>query len=230
MTTTDSNGIIRWESTDPVTPLEATLNAGMDSVSAAVTGVKNGIFYTVANVTERATRASEFSPTASKPLYVHRIDAPGRNKMEYTINGTDWFVVGAPTAARISTVFANLASATNTFVPIPALSLSVPVVSGRWYDMETSIRTTANVATAVLEFGFYNGTTQIFTGLRNPNSSGGVNFATDQPLAYTWQATATGTLNLNVQFRKASSATATVGTNNNALPAFLAVTEVVGLS
>lgn len=90
MTTVDVNGILRWESTDPITPLESTLNAGMDSVSAAVTGVKNGTIHFVANTTERAAKALAFAPSASKPLYVHRQDAPVGMNLEYTTNGTVW--------------------------------------------------------------------------------------------------------------------------------------------
>lgn len=36
MTTTDSNGIIRYETSDPVSPLHTLLNLGMSSVSAAI--------------------------------------------------------------------------------------------------------------------------------------------------------------------------------------------------
>lgn len=90
MTTTDANGIIRWESTDPITPLEATLNAGMDSVSAAITGTKNGIIHYVANTTERAAKALAFAPSASKPLYVHRADGGPNGALERTTNGTTW--------------------------------------------------------------------------------------------------------------------------------------------
>lgn len=37
MTTTDSNGIIRYQTTDPVSPLHTLLNLGMQSVSDAIT-------------------------------------------------------------------------------------------------------------------------------------------------------------------------------------------------
>lgn len=93
MTTIDDNGIIRYESTDPVTPLEATLNAGLDSVSAAVTAVKRGLINYVANVSERTTLANAFGPTPSKPLYVHRGDANVGMNLEYTTNGTTWRAV-----------------------------------------------------------------------------------------------------------------------------------------
>lgn len=39
MTTTDSNGVIRYQSTDPVSPLHTLLNLGMQSVSDALTPV-----------------------------------------------------------------------------------------------------------------------------------------------------------------------------------------------
>lgn len=42
MTTTDSNGIIRYQTTDPVSPLHTLLNLGMQSVSDALTPLKAG--------------------------------------------------------------------------------------------------------------------------------------------------------------------------------------------
>lgn len=41
MTTTDANGIIRYQTTDPVSPLHTLLNLGMQSVSDAVTGIRS---------------------------------------------------------------------------------------------------------------------------------------------------------------------------------------------
>lgn len=41
MTTTDSNGIIRYQTTDPVSPLQTLLNLGMQSVSDAITGLRS---------------------------------------------------------------------------------------------------------------------------------------------------------------------------------------------
>lgn len=42
MTTTDSNGIVRYETSDPVSPLHTLLNLGMASVSSAITLLKTG--------------------------------------------------------------------------------------------------------------------------------------------------------------------------------------------
>lgn len=41
MTTVDSNGIIRYQTSDPVSPLHTLLNLGMQSVSDAVTGLRS---------------------------------------------------------------------------------------------------------------------------------------------------------------------------------------------
>lgn len=121
MTYTDANGILRWEETDPITPLESTLNAGMDSVSAAITGVKNGIIHYVADTSERAAKALAFAPSNTKPLYVHRGDATSGFNLEYTTNGTTWDTVRGgsmkvrnvtPTAVGVlSTATAPLAAA-----------------------------------------------------------------------------------------------------------------------
>jgi hypothetical protein len=40
MTTTDANGIVLYETTDPVSPLQTLLNLGQASVSSAITGAK----------------------------------------------------------------------------------------------------------------------------------------------------------------------------------------------
>jgi len=49
----------------------------------------------VANTTERAQVVSALTakgrgPSATRPLVVHRADAPGLHRIEYTINGTVW--------------------------------------------------------------------------------------------------------------------------------------------
>lgn len=87
MPTTDSNGIIRYLDTDGA-PTPPVLNLGMQSVSDALTKLRD-IKY-VANVTERTALVATWVPTASKPLYVHRGDAPALERLESTIDGTTW--------------------------------------------------------------------------------------------------------------------------------------------
>lgn len=53
----------------------------------------------VANTTERdavvsAMTAASRPPTTSNPLYVHRDDATTGMKLEYTVDGTNWHVLG----------------------------------------------------------------------------------------------------------------------------------------
>ena len=43
MTSTDANGIVRYETSDPVSPLHTLLNLGMASVSAAVGALSNQV-------------------------------------------------------------------------------------------------------------------------------------------------------------------------------------------
>lgn len=90
MTTVDANGIIRYQETDAVTPLQAVLNAGLQSASDALTPARNGSIKYTANTTTRAALATSFGPTASKPLYVWRGNAAAGRNLEVTINGTAW--------------------------------------------------------------------------------------------------------------------------------------------
>lgn len=49
----------------------------------------------VANTTARAALVSSlgWSPSSSRPVYVHRGDAPAGRELEYTTNGSDWSAV-----------------------------------------------------------------------------------------------------------------------------------------
>lgn len=143
MTYTDANGILRWEETDPITPLEATLNAGMDSVSAAITGVKNGVIHFVPDVTARAALATTFAPTATKPLYVHRQDAPAGMNLEFTLNGTTWRPVNrgqrVVTASTSDRMWGALKTATDVDMLVSAAILHDVTSAGRavWVDPAT---------------------------------------------------------------------------------------------
>lgn len=170
MTTTDANGILRWESTDPVTPLESTLNAGMDSVSAAVTLVKRGLINYVANTTARSALAATFLPTASKPLYVHRQDAPAGYNLEYTINGTTWAAV-RQNDAKMAVTTANQGSISTSLVDITGLSASITVAAGQTVRVSFVARTYSNGANDVIQCVVREGSTTIAEFPAAANSS-----------------------------------------------------------
>lgn len=161
MTTTDANGIIRWETTDPVAPLEATLNAGMDSVSAAVTTVKRSLINFVSNVTARNALAASFAPSATKPLYVHRQDAPAGYNLEYTINGTTWAAVRQnDTKMAVST--ANQTGITGAaMVDLTNLSVTITAAAGQSVRISFVVRTYGSLSTDVVQVTIREGTTNI---------------------------------------------------------------------
>lgn len=57
---------------------------------ALASSLAGRIIVPVANVTERDALAASVSPTPSKPLYVHRIDAPSYARLEWTEDGSTW--------------------------------------------------------------------------------------------------------------------------------------------
>jgi hypothetical protein len=48
------------------------------------------VIHEVANTTERDALAAAFGPSATRPLYVHRGDAPTGGSLEVTTDGTTW--------------------------------------------------------------------------------------------------------------------------------------------
>lgn len=108
MTTTDSNGIIRYQTTDPVSPLHTLLNLGMQSVSDAVTTINNKTTINVVSNTAARTAlvtaltAAGKGPTPARPLFVSREDTPP-SYIESTTDGVTWRAVGAPEVLTAST-------------------------------------------------------------------------------------------------------------------------------
>lgn len=100
MATTDSNGIVFLEETDPISPFHTTINTLQQGTSDALSGIKDGsndilVIHQVADTSERAALAVAYGPTASKPLYVNRANAGAGKEMEYTTDGSTWRTVAA---------------------------------------------------------------------------------------------------------------------------------------
>ena len=84
MATTDSNGILQLEVSDPVVPLQTALNGIGASVSSAMDSTVRT--FKVANATARNNLATQRTPSKSDPLRVWRQDTG-----VYEINdGTGW--------------------------------------------------------------------------------------------------------------------------------------------
>jgi hypothetical protein len=98
MSTINGNGILFYEVTDDVAPLETMLNTGQLSVSEALDATAR--IFPVADVAARTALAAAYSPSASNPLYVDRANAPTYGCLERTADGTTWTSVlhGAWTA------------------------------------------------------------------------------------------------------------------------------------
>jgi hypothetical protein len=129
MATTDSNGIVFLEETDPISPFHTTMNVLQQGTSDALTGLKDGsdeiiVIHRVANTTERATLAASYSPTSAKPLFVWRADATGGRELEYTNDGTNWFsaIKSPAVSARTTTNMGPGFTTDTTIVTAPAVT------------------------------------------------------------------------------------------------------------
>jgi hypothetical protein len=69
----------------------------------------------VANSTDRANVATAIAPTASRPLYVHRADAPVGQKLEVTEDGTTWRTILSYKGSTAWIFERQSASGTDTF-------------------------------------------------------------------------------------------------------------------
>lgn len=90
MGTIDAQGIYKYASNDVVAPLEAALNVGQQSVSDAFANLGPGTIRYAANAAARNALAASYAPSATKPLFVYRGDAPAGKNLEFTLDGSNW--------------------------------------------------------------------------------------------------------------------------------------------
>lgn len=124
--------------------------AAFDDLSLSI-----GDIVYVANTTDRAQRiaaltAAGFGPSATRPIYVHRGDAPAGKELEYSTNGTTWASVSAPIAVgRLErTVGLNVPNAAWTAVgwstsDVTGLGWDSPnlvVSTAGWYRIDAAVR------------------------------------------------------------------------------------------
>ena len=114
MTTTDSNGLIQYQTTDNVVPLQTAFNGLSSSVSTALNATVRT--FKVANDTERNALATSRPPTASNPLVVFN-SASGKGYHEIN-TGSGWSrLIPVNSGHRISLVMDNtyrLSTSANT--------------------------------------------------------------------------------------------------------------------
>lgn len=100
MTTTDSNGLIQYQTTDNVVPLQAAFNGLSSSVSTALNSTVRT--FKVASDTERDALATSRVPSATNPLVVFN-SAPGKGYHEIN-TGSSWSpLIPTTTTSRMAT-------------------------------------------------------------------------------------------------------------------------------
>lgn len=102
MATTDSNGLVLWQTTDPVSPIQSLLNGATTSVSAAFNS--NARIFRVADATDQSALLTSRGATASNPLLTYRTDT---GNIEIN-DGTTWKLVYTP----VSSVTVNATAGT----------------------------------------------------------------------------------------------------------------------
>ena len=136
MGTTDANGVYFYEDTDPVSPLHTLLNLGQTSISTALSNqlAASSRIYPIANEAARAALVAKYPPSASKPLYAHRANAPVGRELEYTTDGTRWRSV-KPAGGQMSgatNVFGQIAIGHGLGYTPTSINLTLEDVQGQF--------------------------------------------------------------------------------------------------
>ena len=134
MASTDSNGIMRVDANDDVSPLFPVFNSLAQSVSNAFDA--NTRIWPVANEAGRTAKVTEIgigNISSAKPLFVWRANAATGRNLEYTVNGSVWFYYdsSADTALAKTWRVANVAGRTNIFTAVGPGSTANPVMVWR---------------------------------------------------------------------------------------------------
>lgn len=134
MASTDSNGIMRVDANDDVSPLFPVFNSLAQSVSNAFDA--NTRIWPVANEAGRTARVTAIgigNISSAKPLFVWRANAATGRNLEYTVNGSVWFYYdsSADTASAKTWRVANEAGRTNIFTAVGPGSTTNPVMVWR---------------------------------------------------------------------------------------------------
>ena len=218
MGTTDSNGVWFWDENDIFAPVHTALNLGQSNLSSLVTGLRDATIHYVANETARATLATQFVPSASRPLYVHRGNANDGRYLEMTTNGTTWTPIQEYKKFARAT-WANLTSASTTPVAITALDTFIAVRSGEWYEFSAFYSTYSDGGNNDLTNSYFYITPTSGTGAQvsvvtDPASNPrGTTFTAAQRPSTLWQAPATASYTVGLRFSRGAGV-GVVTTNN----------------
>ena len=134
MASTDSNGIMRVDANDDVSPLFPVFNSLAQSVSNAFDA--NTRIWPVANEAGRTAKVTAIgigNISTTKPLFVWRANAATGRNLEYTVNGSVWFYYdsSADTSSAKTWRVSNVAGRTNIFTAVGPGSTANPVMVWR---------------------------------------------------------------------------------------------------
>jgi len=207
MGTTDANGIYMYADTDPLVPFASLLNTGQASVSAKFAAIDPGLIHYVANTTERTTLVNTFVPTASKPLFVYRGNAPVDRRIEYTADGTSWKSIVVPVTA-IGTKTSNQGSIVS-LVDLSGLTATVPAQAGDLIQMSYKSGHYSTSVSDVVQYTIVSGSTTL-SEMPFPANSGGTatTFTVSGSFFYVVPTTGNFTARMRLQ-RAAGSGTVT---------------------
>ena len=139
MTTTDSNGLIQYQTTDNVVPLQTTLNALSSSVSTALNSTVRT--FKVANDTERNALATTRVPSATNPLIVFN-SASGKGYHEIN-TGSGWSRIPTYMTPILATLTDIILVGVSTMKQILSVSVPASAPPGR-YRVDALTVTLAN--------------------------------------------------------------------------------------
>lgn len=123
MATTDANGIVFYETTDPVSPLQTLLNSGQQSISNALSATVR--VWPVADATARTAILALKGSSAANPLFVWQADV----KATLVHDGTSWTgLLGDTIAATTNTTQGPAAAG----VDLALVGSFVDLTTGRW--------------------------------------------------------------------------------------------------
>ena len=157
MTTTDSNGVVSFTTTDPIVPFQSTLNSLGSSISTKLTSMQADSLYYAATAADATTKVNALSSagiigTTANPLMFFRLDT----KTLWSYNGTTWteqvnVIAGSMSSSAVQAVGPSTWSQYGFSSPTTRLSggvtsstggLKVPV-SG-WYSFGAYVSYSAN--------------------------------------------------------------------------------------
>jgi hypothetical protein len=171
----------------------------------------------VADTTDRANVATAIGPTASRPLYVHRADAPVGQELEVTEDGTTWRTILSYKGQSTWTFERISANATDSFASGSMVSLISATITdapiGRY--LITGLLVLSAAASTSGNFRLTVGSTGLSEDMRADLTTQA------RPSSFTGAyAHAGGNLGLNLAFQSGTQ-TATVYTNGSRITAAL---------